>query len=338
MATRIGIDATYSVGSALSGVGRYSVELIRALRQEYAQTQWNLYYRPHRFLRAPWPKRLLWEFGPRGCDVFHGLNQRLPRHGSTPSVSTFHDLFVLSAEYSSPEFRQRFEAQARDAAARSERIIAVSQFTAQQIVEYLQYPAERIHVVPHGVHAQRQVSPLETRRPAVLTVGAVQKRKNTARLIEAFAALPAPWELWIAGSLGFEAEAMLAGAKTNARIRLLGYVSEAELSRLYGEASIFAFPSLDEGFGMPVLEAMAHGVAVLTSTRSSLPEVAGDAALLVEPLSTEAIAEGLRTLCDEACRQEYVRRGLARIGQFSWQRAARESASVYAKILGKPLL
>jgi glycosyltransferase involved in cell wall biosynthesis len=175
------------------------------------------------------------------------------------------------------------------------------------------------------------------RKPAILSVGAVQKRKNTARLIEAFAAMPAPWELWIAGSLGFEAEAMLASAKTNPRIKLLGYVPDIELRRLYQEASIFAFPSLDEGFGMPVLEAMAHGLPVLTSNRSSLPEVAGDAALLVDPFQNEAIAEGLRQLTDGTLRQQLAARGLERIQQFTWANAARATAEVYAKVFGHPL-
>lgn len=337
MPTTIGIDATYSVGSSLSGVGRYSLELIRAIQTQYPQSKWNLYYRAHRFLRAPWPKRLLFESTPRSCDLFHGLNQRLPKRTQIPCVSTFHDLFVLSAEYSSPDFRRRFEEQARHAAAHSAHIISVSQFTANQIVEYLNYPAERIHVVPHGVHPERQVASIESRKPAVLTVGAVQKRKNTARLIDAFAALPPPWELWIAGSLGFEADAMLASSKTNPRIKLLGYVPDNELRRLYQEASIFAFPSLDEGFGMPVLEAMAHGLPVLTSNRSSLPEVAGDAALLVDPFQNEAIAAGLTQLTNEAKRQQLALLGLKRIQSFTWQHAARETAAVYAKVLGHPL-
>lgn len=335
--TTIGIDATYSVGSSLSGVGRYSLELIRSLRSQYQQTKWNLYYRPHRFLRAPWPKRLLFEATPRSCDLFHGLNQRLPKRTQIPSISTFHDLFVLSAEYSSPDFRRRFEEQARHAAAHSDHIIAVSQFTANQVAEYLDFPRERIHVVPHGVHPEASVAPIESRKPAVLTVGAVQKRKNTARLIEAFVAMPAPWEFWIAGSLGFEAEAMLAAAKTNPRIKLLGYVSDQELRRLYQQASIFAFPSLDEGFGMPVLEAMAHGLPVLTSNRSSLPEVAGEAALLVDPFQTEDIAEGLKQLSDESLRHQLAASGLARIKQFSWPQAAQATAALYAKTLGLPL-
>jgi glycosyltransferase involved in cell wall biosynthesis len=262
------------------------------------------------------------------------LNQRLPKRSRIPCVATFHDLFVMSAEYSSPEFRLRFEEQARHAAAHSARIIAVSRFTAGQVEALLGYPATQIRVVPHGVDLPVQTKPIAGRKPAVLSVGAVQKRKNTKRLIEAFAALPPPWELWLAGSLGYEAEAMLAEARQNERIRLLGYVPDAQLERLYGEASIFAFPSLDEGFGIPVLEAMAHGLPVLSSNCSALPEVAGEAALLVDPLQVEAIAAGLLRLSDGAEQERYAKAGLERVKEFSWSRAARETVAVYEEVLG----
>ncbi len=333
----IGIDATYSLGSDLSGVGRYSVELLAALGHAFPQVQWKQYYRPHRYLRAPWPKHLLLDFGPRSCRLFHGLNQRLPKRSHCPSIATFHDLFVLTGDYSSPEFRRRFEAQARLAAAQSERLIAVSAFTAGQIVSLLGYPADRVHVVPHGVRWPLSVPSLDARKPAVLSVGAVQTRKNTARLITAFAALPPPWELWIAGSLGHGAEQMLASARTHPRIRLLGYVEDRDLERLYREAAIFAFPSLDEGFGIPVLEAMAHGLPVLTSNRSALPEVAGGAGLLVDPFDEESIAEGLRELTDPIQAARFAALGRERAKHFTWERSAQESAAVYEKVLGQRL-
>src|SRR5258706_242720 len=135
------------------------------------------------------------------------------------------------------------------------------------------------------------------REDLVLTVGALQRRKNIARLVKAFETLPKSWRLKIAGpDDGYGAAAELAAIHQSPRradIDVLGYVSAAELERLYQRARIFAFPSLDEGFGMPVLDAMAHGVPVITSTRSALPEVAGDAALLVDPHDTEAIGDAL---------------------------------------------
>lgn len=325
----MGIDATYAVGRELSGVGKYSLHLMAGL--ERAGVDVRRYYRAHRWWRAPWSggKRLLLDSAP-SVDVFHGLNQRLPQRGRARMVSTFHDLFVLSAEYSSPEFRERFAEQAREAADRSDHIIAVSEFTARQVAEYLAYPKDRIAVVPHGVELPAQVTPPEQRRKVVLTVGAVQKRKNTKRLIEAFAAMPADWELWIAGSAGFGAEEMLAGAGSN--VRVLGYVTDAELARMYEQAAVFAFPSLDEGFGIPVLEAMAHGVPVVSSTSSALPEVCGDAAVLVDPADVEALAAALRAWIDVEPRRAWIARGRQRAGAFSWDRAAKLTADVYRSL------
>ena len=326
----IGLDATYSVGKQLSGVGKYSLALMNGLARLYEGPRLRRYYRSHGWVRAPFPKRLLLDSTPRGVDVFHGLNQRLPQRKRSKTVSTFHDLFVLSGEYSTVEFRMRFAEQAREAAERSDRIIAVSEFTAGQVVEYLGYAREQIRVVPHGVVLPERVVGVEQREKIVLTVGAVQKRKNTRRLIEGFRALPMDWQLWIAGSAGFEAAEMLEGLPEN--VRVLGYVPDAELEKLYARASVFAFPSLDEGFGIPVLEAMAHGLPVLTSMSSALPEVAGDAALLVDPLRSEAIAEGLLRMVDAEQRQVLAVQGLARVKQFSWENSARMTAAVYREL------
>jgi glycosyltransferase involved in cell wall biosynthesis len=329
----IGIDATYSVGRSLTGVGRYSRELLRALRELQPEVEWRQYYRPKQWLRAEGRRHLLWDFFAPGVDLFHGLNQRLPKRTQSPTVVTFHDLFVLSAEYSTPEFRQRFAQQARDAASRADRIIAVSRFTANQVAELLEFPESRIRVVPHGVHTVEQTKPIEQRRPVILTVGAVQKRKNTARLVEAFRTVPEPWELWIAGSLGYGAEEVVRKAEVTPRVKLLGYVPDAKLQELYRQASIFAFPSLDEGFGMPVLEAMAHGVPVLTSTTSSLPEVAGEAAVLADPYSVESVREGLLRLLEVDVRRHYAALGRERAVRFSWRRAAEQTWAVYEELL-----
>ncbi len=324
----VGVDATYAVGGQLSGVGKYSLRLIEGL----GQLGWPIrrYYRPHRCWKAPWPKRLLLDRAPGGVDVFHGLNQRLPARGKPALISTFHDLFVLSGEYSTADFRTRFAAQAREAAERSDHIITVSAFTAEQVVEYLGYPRERITVVPHGVDWPESVPPVGERPRVVLSVGDVQKRKNTKRRIDAFRAMGPDWEFWIAGSAGFEAEEMLRDRPAN--VKVLGYVSDEELSKLYRQAAVLAFASLDEGFGIPVLEAMANGVAVLTSRRSALPEVAGSAALLVDPLSVEEIAAGFACLQDESAREEWANRGRQWARQFSWRRTAEETARVYRQV------
>jgi glycosyltransferase involved in cell wall biosynthesis len=346
----IALDVTYSVGDTLSGVGLYSQEILMGLAAAHPEVRFDFCYRPHRYLRARRAalpsnarRRLLAEpFGPRGADLFHGLNQRLPHIPMRHAIATFHDLFVMTGVYSTPEFRARFTAQARDAAERADAVIAVSQFTASQVVTLLGADPAKVHVVHHGIrHLVAPGSAPPDREKVILNVGAIQKRKNVTRLVEAFETLPPPWQLVLAGSHGYGAEEILArieNSPTRDRIRVTGYVSAPDLAGWYARASVFAFPSLDEGFGMPVLEAMAAGVPVIASNRSALPEVVGDAAVLVDPDSSEALGTALRelTINMDWCR-ELARRGTARAQMFTWEKAVRETWDVYRAVLGQDL-
>jgi glycosyltransferase involved in cell wall biosynthesis len=339
---RIALDATYSVGENLSGVGVYSRELLRGLAASGFAEAWEWFYRSQRYWRArstPVPsnvrRRFLAEaFGSRSADLFHGLNQRLPRRRFRRQVATFHDLFVLSAEYSTAEFRARFAAQARHAAENADLIIAVSTFTAGQVTEFLGVPPGRIRVVRHGITPR--TIPAISREDVVLCVGAIQRRKNQAELVKSFAAMPGDWSLVLAGSEGYEAaetRKAIEDSPARDRIKITGYVSEEELAAWYGRARIFAFPSLDEGFGMPILEAMAAGVPVVTGNRSALPEVVGDAALIIDPARGDDLADALQLLAtDEVKRTELIRRGLERAEMFSWQKACQETLQVYREL------
>jgi glycosyltransferase involved in cell wall biosynthesis len=282
-------------------------------------------------------RRLLWKNWPGDADLFHGLNQRIEVRYRR-AVSTFHDLFVLSADYSTPDFRARFAAQARAAAERSDLIIAVSQFTAGQVAQLLKIDPARIRVIPHGVRPAPRSSSPTAREPMILFVGAIQRRKNIVRLVEAFEEVATGWKLVLAGSFGFGAEAALQRIERSPRkgdIEVPGYVTEQDLETLYQRASVFAFPSLDEGFGMPVLDAMARGLPVLTSNVSAMPEVAGHAALLVDPADTPSIAEGLRKLTEDAAlRAEFAQKGLERSSEFSWEKAVRATWAVYQELVG----
>ncbi|MBK5294981.1 MAG: glycosyltransferase family 4 protein [Acidobacteriia bacterium] len=339
---KIALDATYSAGPNLSGVGVYSREILHGLAHMHPDpgVRWLWCYRPHRFLKSlriglprRCGRRLLLDRLVPDAALFHGLNQRLPSTPLRRSVTTFHDLFVLTGEYSSPEFRQRFAEQARQAAARSDLIIAVSAFTAGQVEQLLGVERSRIRVVPHGVHPSSPGIP----EKIILSVGALQKRKNTIRLVEAFERCPPGWKLVLAGSHGYEAGEALSRIEASPRradIELTGYVDDVTLQGWYGRAGIFAFPSLDEGFGMPVLEAMSRGIPVLTSNRGALPEVSLDAALLVDPESTGAIADGLRRLItDESLQQTLRRKGLLRAAQFSWENAVKRTWQVYLELV-----
>src|ERR1017187_1465066 len=189
----ITLDATYSIGDTLSGVGLYSREILMGLAGAHPEVRFDFFYRPHRYLRArpaPLPpnarRRMLAEpLGPRGADLFHGLTQRLPRIPMRHAVATFHDLFVMTGEYSTSEFRARFTAQARDAAERADAVIAVSEFTRSQVVSLLGVDPARVHVVHHGTrNFPEQGNAPPGREKVILNVGAIQKRKNIARLVE----------------------------------------------------------------------------------------------------------------------------------------------------------
>jgi glycosyltransferase involved in cell wall biosynthesis len=254
------------------------------------------------------------------------------------SVTTFHDLFVISGDYSSAEFRARFREQAIDAAQRSDLIICVSEFTARQVSSLLDVNADRIRVIHHGVDQidPADVLPVAERKNTILFVGAVQRRKNVARLLKAFGELDCEWNLVIAGSTGYGGEEELRELASNPardRISIRGYIDHVELQELYRSASILAFPSLDEGFGMPVLEGMANGLATLTSNCSAMPEVAGDCAVLVDPYSVDSIASGLKQLIEDAALCERLqKKGLARVRTFRWEESVQETAEVYREL------
>ena len=339
----VALDATYSLDRNLSGVGVYSREILFGLARTHPQDRFEFCYRPHRFLhsfrdRLPRnaSRRLL--RGAPHAGLFHALNQRVDVRARR-TVSTFHDLFVITGEYSTSEFRARFTEQARLAARRSDLIIAISRFTAGQVEEFLGVEPSRIRVIPHGVHVPSVERQNTSRQNLVLFVGAIQRRKNVWNLVRAFERMPASWRLALAGAAdGFGAAEELRAVESSPRkadIDVLGYVTAVELETLYRRARIFAFPSLDEGFGMPVLDAMANSVPVITSRRSALPEVAGDAALLVNPDDPEEIANALVHLAsDPGLCDDLARRGRERALQFSWESALIKTWEVYKELTG----
>lgn len=343
---RIAIDATYSIDPFPSGIAVYSRELLEGLAVQHPEDtlircfrfkQWR--QRSARQTLASGTARILeWPLPIGKADLFHALNQRVDWRPARKVVSTFHDLFVMTAEYSTPEFRQRFTAQARSAAKRSDVIIAVSRFTAEQVHLLLDVERSRIRVVPHGVHVPELPSDAK-RENVILFVGALQLRKNIVRLVDAFEKLNRPdWRLVLAGSPhGYGADQIderIEKSTARAQIEISGYVTAERLKQLYSIAKVFAFVSLDEGFGIPVLEAMAHGVPVLTSDRSALPEVCGDAALTVDPFSTEAIMSSLEMLIgNEQLRTTLCEKGRSRAAGFSWGNCIGETYKVYEELL-----
>jgi glycosyltransferase involved in cell wall biosynthesis len=343
----IALDATYSIGRILTGVGVYSREVLFGLARAHPEVNFLFCYRAHRLLRSlgdslPVNGIRTWlradGIWPQSAPLFHGLNQRVDSVRAKRIVSTFHDLFVLTGDYSSHDFRVRFTSQAQRAAERSDLIIAVSEFTANQVVDVLGVERSRVRVIHHGVNRPAATPPPDAQREnLILHVGAIQHRKNIIRLIEAFERTPPEWRLMLVGSQGYGAAEILARIESSPRrasIVLPGYVGAGQLGQYYAKARVFAFPSLDEGFGMPILDAMARGVPVLTSNRSATREVAGSAALLIDPEQSESVTSGLlRIVSNPTLRNQLRESGLARAAGFSWETAVAKTWGVYEELL-----
>lgn len=353
----IGIDAGNSLDRPPTGVAVYARNLLAELARAHADERFAWFYRSNRYLRSfrgkrpPNVRRRLLEdsvlfLSAQGLSLFHGLNQRLPRRLRVPSVATFHDLFAMTGEYSTPQFRQRFAHLARETAARADHIVAVSNHTAALVADQLAFPREAITVIHHGVEALDVPAPecrrsvlrdLGVTRPFVLHVGSLQVRKNIERIVSAFESVGESLELVLAGSTGFGSDRIVQRideSPARSRIRLTGHVGDKARATLYAEAEALVFPSLEEGFGLPVVEAFSAGLPVVASNVSAVAEVAGDAALLVDPLDAEGIAGALeRVISDSELRGELRSKGLDRAKRFSWERCAAQTWDVYRSLL-----
>ncbi|MBU6998537.1 MAG: glycosyltransferase family 4 protein [Theionarchaea archaeon] len=226
-------------------------------------------------------------------------------------------------------------------AKRCEALITVSESEKRILCEKGSFPEEKVHVIYHGVSPDFSPQPMTTvenvlkkygiERPYVLHTSAYQPKKNTKRVVKAFDTLETDHSLVIVGPE--QAIQTIGEVKKKDKVIMVGFVDKKDLISLYSGAEAFVFPSLHESFGMPIVEAMACGCPVVTSHEFSMPEVAGDAAVLVNPYSLEDITSGLRkVLTDLTFREELRERGLKRVQKFSWERSAEEHWKVYEKV------
>lgn len=272
----------------------------------------------------------------------------IPARRLPPSVVTIHDLgYHAFPQAHTPFQRVYLPWSTRWSAHMASHIIAVSQATATDLQRYYTTAAQKITVV-HEATSWPQMTwaaPLVRKQYALpahyaLYVGTLQPRKNLVRLIHAYHRLyqrqALAWDLVLAGAGGkgsWELRKLVADLQLEERVHFLGYVADEALSALYYGARLFCFPSLFEGFGLPVLEAQSHGVPVMTANNSALPEIAGDAALLVDPTDVEAIADAMLQLSqDEPLRQRLIAAGYENVKRFSWEKAARETLAVLEKV------
>lgn len=284
--------------------------------------------------------------------VFHGPNFYLPPFGG-PSVCTFHDLSMFTWAHCHPPGRARFmRKEIALTLKRADRLITDSEYTRREIASYFGWPLEKIRAVPLACSEDFRPRPAEELLPLLssyglkpqgycLYVGTIEPRKNLEALLDAYALLPPPvrreWPLVLAGYHGWRSEqlhARIEAAVAQGWARYLGFVDAAALPLIYAGARVFAFPSLYEGFGLPVLEAMASGVPVVCSNSSTLPEVAGEAAAMCAPQDVDALSHLLAfALEDEGWRADARRKGLLRAAGFSWQRCAEETVAVYREVI-----
>ena len=313
---RIGIDARAAV-EVKAGRGTLVRELIRAL---------NASDTPHQFVlaaREPWDEPLddrfswwevrcpdpLWNVrvgasAHRHCDVFVSTNSYLTVWFlRVRSVMVVCDLVAFHDEYRPRRSAKLIERAALlFAARRADVLAAISRATADDLTDHFPRTAEKTVITPLAADAAYFSAKADgvadrygLQRPYVLSVGTLEPRKNLPALIEAFTGMSSGHDLVLVGAMGWQSgETRAAVERHSDRIKLLGHVPDSDLASLYAGAALFAYPSLYEGFGLPVLEAMAAGAPVLTSDISSLPEVAGDAAILVDPRSVPSIRDGLR--------------------------------------------
>lgn len=369
---KIGIDARSLLGTP-TGVGRYLKNLLTHFCQLDTQNSYVLYIdRPcpiplihqvnfqQKTLTLPvaqnyftWNHfRLPPELWRHPVDIFHFPFYTMPVVRNYKSIVSIHDItYEVHPEWYSWKGLLAMRAFSKFAARHADIILTCSWNTKRDIITHYGIPEDTIVVTHYGI--EQRFRPLSdkamleglrrqydiTAQDVILYVGSIHTRRNVEQLIRAFQQISRNMpdvQLLIVGKREYpylDIETLLKELELTDRILLPGYVPDDDLPGLYNLASVSIYPSSYEGFGFPVLEAMACGTPVITSNTSSLPEVSGDAAVCIDPLNIDEIAEALsQMLRDSTLRRQYIERGLARAAQFPWERTARQTLDIYQKI------
>jgi len=365
---RIGIDASPLVGDR-GGVGWHTYYLLRGMLAARPKADFVAYLRPGSLPpeeikdwpgaeRLRWVTASKWAMRGRGAadrlDLYHGTNFRLHTVGRYGGVVTIHDLWLERfPQYSTKFLGQRLSSyKTKRTAARARKVVTVSKFSAQELVELFHVPADHVAVIPNGV--SEDFSPLRDEQAFaalkqrlgltddrfILFVGGADPRKNHRIVLEAASLIPtqlAGYAIVLAGSATHafgSYERTAASYGLTKRVLCPGRLSQKDLQLLYSRTALFIFPSLYEGFGMPVLEAMACGAPVITSRTTALGEVAGDAAVLVDPGDARELADSMiRILDSEPLRASLRAKGFARAKEYTWSQAALLALELYASLV-----
>jgi len=325
-----------------SGIDRYSQELAKRLDVKTIETQ--------RYLSLIKAFRLFKKVqGER--DIVHLPNQNFARYAlflNNPFIVTVHDVIRFCFDFSDETISERLLLKLDiRGIKRANRIIAVSQHTKNDITKYFKIPENNISVIyngiDHTVFKPYQVKLLD--KPYILYVGSERPRKNLGRLFAAFAKLKPEFpelKLLKIGATGRSKEyrrdtiKQIADSGISQDVIFVDRASETDLAHYYSSAALLAYPSLYEGFGLPPLEAMACGCPVVTSNISGLPEVVGNAGIIIDPYDIDSLAQAMKqVLTDNKKREEMVAKGLIQARKFSWERAAQETLKVYKKVTGE---
>jgi glycosyltransferase involved in cell wall biosynthesis len=364
----IGFDVTALAFGYHSGVGRYTRQLLAALIDRHDGHRYALLANKpvtgalpsgaidriqRRTVNRTWwlqfvAPRTIAQLQPEVC---HFTNVVAPLNAPCPIVVTIHDAAILmNPQWQPLKSLLAVRAFLPQVARRADAIITVSHSARRDLISYLRLPPEKVRVVyeaaaPHyrpienATEIDRVQRHYELHKPFALYVGTIEPRKNLDRLVQAFArvqTIDRDQQLILIGQQGWKYQAVLKQIEDlglQNRVRLLGYVPDEDLPAIYTLANFSVYPSLYEGFGLPIIESMACGTPVLTSDRSSMAELGADAALLIDPLQVDSLADGWqRLLTDAALHAKLRAAGLRRAAEFSWSRAAAETVEVYASI------
>lgn len=346
--------ATIGLASALARRGDVDVIGVAARHARPAPSPWDVpipvrhFSLPTRPLLEAW-HTLRWPAVERATgpvDVVHGTIIAVPP-SAAPLVLTIHDLAFLSHPEHFSTRGVRFFRRALELALRDARMVTCPSEATIRACVAAGFEADRLRLVPWGTRAEtlsadqreRVRSRYGLERPFILFCGTVEPRKNLHRVLEAYRSLDDPdLDLVIAGPKGWREDIEGPLRDLGERATWLGFVPSGDLSGLYADATVVVYPSLEEGFGFPVLEAMAQGAPVVTSAGTATEEVAGDAALLVDPLDTDAIAHAIdRVSRDPDLRRQLSEAGRARAAIYTWERTAELMAGIYVEVAGGSL-
>jgi len=362
---RIGIDAT-PIFLRKGGVGYYTHNLLEYLTRLDMQNEYILFKTtqnqpesPIPFIHRPnvkviyTPKALQkWRSHRERIDLYHGTNFRLRGSGGKGNIVTIHDLaFKRYPHFLKKRVGQFFSfLKTKRDVRQANRVIAVSQHTAKDVMEFFKIDRKKVRVVYHGVDPNfrpevSMASILEMKRKYhiltpkyILWVGTLEPRKNLITLIKMYDQLKnihGEYNLVLGGGLGWQYEDILVQAQSlDKKARITGYLPRGDLIPLYAGAALFVYPSLYEGFGMPLLEAMASGVPIVAANTSSIPEVMGDAGILVDPLNISKMGEAvMRVLADSRLSSSLREKGIQRARLFTWEGAAQETLKIYQEVI-----